>query len=241
MFDAKSAVLEQFARDHAEAVAAARFFHNHNVEQAQLLAASLRVWAVEVREQDAPPAEEPILWRLLTTAAVETLAAAFLRVSYYRQRWQIEQFFRTLKQQGLSLESSQLRQGAALKKLCLVAVEAARVVMQLVEARDGSRLAAARLVFNAAEEVFLTVLCDRLSGGTAKQQNPHAAGTLAFASWVIARLGGWKCYGAPPGPIRMGRGLRRFAEQYAGWRLSGGSGSLQSSDIKDGANDVYGD
>jgi len=41
----------------------------------------------------------------LTTHAIEDAAMAWRVVGWYRQRWTIEQFFRTLKQQGLQLEA----------------------------------------------------------------------------------------------------------------------------------------
>ena len=47
-------------------------------------------------------------------------------------------------------------------------------------------------------------------GATAKQKNPHPKGTLAFAAWVIARLGGWTAYYGKPGPKVMRIGLEAF-------------------------------
>ena len=45
---------------------------------------------------------------------------------------------------------------------------------------------------------------------------------MAWASWVIARLGGWNGYGSesPPGPIVMLRGMQKFELQYEGWLLA---------------------
>lgn len=207
---------------------------------AQTLAASLPLWAVEVRELSAPSGEEPVLWRLLSSRPVANYAAAQTLIDFYRQRWQLEQYFRTLKRQGLALEASQLRQGAALKRLALVASEAALVVLQLVQEREGAACARAKWVFSSEEIQCLEVLCAALSGRTAKQQNPYAARSLAWASWVIARLGGWKCYGGPPGPIRMSRGLRRFADRYAGWSLTR-AGPPEDGLSENQANDVYGE
>jgi hypothetical protein len=55
----------------------------------------------------------------------------------YRQRWHIEQFFRSLKQQGLQLEDSQLETAERLIKLTAIAARAACTIIQLVQARDG--------------------------------------------------------------------------------------------------------
>jgi hypothetical protein len=97
--------------------------------------AEIELFAVEVRELDAPAGEEPILWRLLTTHRVETLAQALALIGWYRLRWNIEQIFRTLKRQGLGLEQSVLVDGAALEKLAVIALIAATMTMQLVLAR----------------------------------------------------------------------------------------------------------
>jgi DDE family transposase len=97
--------------------------------------AEIELFAVEVRELDAPAGEEPILWRLLTTHRVETLAQALAVIGWYRLRWNIEQVFRTLKRQGLGLEQSVVVDGAALEKLAVIALIAATMTMQLVLAR----------------------------------------------------------------------------------------------------------
>ena len=96
------------------------------------------------------------------------------------------------------------------------------VLLQLVTEREGAYGAPASLVFTASEEEVLRMLQRRYEGKTAKQQCRHAVGTLAWAAWVLGRLGGWKGYAraSPPGPITMRRGLDRFMSQYAGWLLA---------------------
>ena len=187
---------------------------------------TVEVRVVEVGEVAAtvPEGEAPIRWCLLTTHPVETLSDALRLVSYYKKRWQIEQLFRLLKSEGLDVEASQLRRGSALKKLVVLSLQVALVSSQLVTERDGSAGAPASLVFSRSAMAFLRVLQPQLGGKTQKQQCPHAEGTLAWSSWVIGRLGGWKGYSSqsPPGPITMRRGLERFAGQYAGWSLAQG-------------------
>jgi len=51
---------------------------------------------------------------------------------------------------------------------------------------------------------------------TAKQQNPHPEGSLAWLSWVVARYGGWNCYGKPPGPKTMARGWQKLSATLTG-------------------------
>ncbi len=176
---------------------------------------------VEVIEADAPSGVAPVLWRLLTTHRVEDAAMAWRVVGWYRQRWTIEQLFRTLKQQGLQLEDSQLETAERLIKLTAIAARAAVLVMQLVQARDGSTGQDAEIAFTPAEIDAMEALVPRLEGKTALQKNPHPPRSLAWAAWVIGKLGGWDGYprSKPPGPITMRHGLQRFLSIAEGWSL----------------------
>jgi hypothetical protein len=176
------------------------------------LAQTVAVSLVEVAEIDPPPGVEPIFWRLLTTHAVEDAAMAWRVVGWYRQRWIIEQFFRTLKQQGLKLEDSQLESADRLLKLTAIAARAACTIMQLVQARDGTSGQGAQIAFSPDEIETLRALVPTLEGKTALQKNPHPPQSLAWAAWVIAKLGGWDGYpkSKPPGPITFRHGLEYF-------------------------------
>lgn len=183
----------------------------------------IQLSAVEVREIDPPSGEKPILWRLLTTHDVKTVEQAVAVVGWYRQRWHVEQLFRTVKRQGLDLEESTLADGAALEKLAVVALIAACQTMQLVLARSSSEdNQPASHVFDDREMQVLYALQGRLQGRTTKQQNPHTPSSLAWAGWTIARLGGWTGYGSDKsdGPITMRDGLERFRAIAQGFFLA---------------------
>ncbi|GAB3382241.1 hypothetical protein GCM10027514_22150 [Azotobacter armeniacus] len=64
----------------------------------------------------------------------------------------------------------------------------------------------------------------RQEGRTTRQKNPHPPGSLAWASWIIARLGGWKGYASErkPGPVILFHGLQTFANIHRGWALARG-------------------
>lgn len=186
---------------------------------------TVRVSLVEVVEASPPPAEmsgaEPILWRLLTTHEVRDAAMAWRVIGWYRGRWMIEQLFRTLKQQGLQLEDSQLETAEGLRKLTAIAARAACTTLQLVQARDGRSGQPSELAFTPAEINALEALVPRLEGATAKQKNPHPPRSLAWAAWAIAKLGGWDGYQSskPPGPITFRHGLEYFYAIAYGWSL----------------------
>ncbi len=183
----------------------------------------LTLRALEVREIEPPPSEEPVEWRLLTTHAVASLQDAARMVDFYRRRWIIEQVFRTLKSQGIALEESFVADGDALENLAATALVAASIVMQLVQARGeaGDAFKASR-IFGKSEIKVLEALIKKCEGKTEKQKNPHPKESLAWAAWCIARLGGWNGYATerPPGPITFARGLKRFAATVEGFRLA---------------------
>ena len=183
----------------------------------------LRVIDVKELPESVVNDEEPIHWCLLTTHEVYTVEDAFQLVTWYCWRWNIEQLFRTLKKQGLRIESSQVETGAGLTKLAIIALNCALQTMQLTLARsDQKQERPLTDVFTEDESVLLNILLPSLEGKTEKQKNPYQKGKLAWASWIIARLGGWKGYASerPPGPITMCGGQQEFASLYRGWRLA---------------------
>jgi hypothetical protein len=181
---------------------------------------TLRV--VDVCEYDTPPGEKPIHWRLGTTHEVKDAMAAMQIVGWYRLRWNIEQLFWVMKSQGFDIESSQLETADALMKLAIITARTACRVMRLVRARDGQVPEAARVLFEPDQIELLATLQLKLEGRTARQKNPHLPGTLAWASWIIARLGGWKSSSkseSPPGALTMRRGLAEFDRIWHGYTL----------------------
>jgi len=120
------------------------------------------------------------------------------------------------------MESCQIEDGDTLKKMAVLALVSSIRIMQLTLARDGDTGRPAIDVFGQNERDFLGVLNQSLQGQTEKQKNPFPEDSLGWASWVIARLGGWKGYKSerPPGPITMRNGLDRFGSLKAGWDLA---------------------
>ncbi len=176
---------------------------------------------VEIVEVAPPPGREPIHWRLLTTHRVSDAAQAWQIADWYTQRWVIEQLFRTLKTQGLKIEDSQLDRADSLIKLTALAAHAAAAVLQLAQARDGRSREPARNAFDDAHIPLLQALNAKLEGATRSQKNPHPSQSLAWAAWIIGRLGGWDGYPSskPPGPITLKHGLDYFHAIATGWTL----------------------
>lgn len=185
-------------------------------------AQTITLQVVEAKEVDCPAGIEPIHWRLFTTHTLANTQDALQIISWYKKRWNIEQVFRALKTQGLDIESSQVESGKNLMKLAVIALSAAIQIMQLTLARDGKTEQKTIEVFNNDETKMLEVLLKTVEGKTVKQQNPFPKENLGWASWIIARLGGWHGYKSSaglPGPIVIGRGLKRFFDLHEGYKL----------------------
>ena len=166
---------------------------------------------VDVREVSEPEdGSAPVHWRLLTTHTVAAMNDARRVIGFYRTRWTIEEFFRTLKTAGFDIEEADIGDPQAMINFVAAATVAAVTIKQLVQARDGNTGQLLSDAFDPDDHPILEAVSARLEGKTARQRNPHPRGSLAFAAWVIARLGGWTGYYGKPGPKVMRIGLADF-------------------------------
>jgi hypothetical protein len=169
---------------------------------------------VEIKEDPStvPEGEKPIHWTILTSHDVKTLEQAWQIAKDYAGRWHIEQLFRVLKKDGFDIEKSQLQHPDNIKKLLVMTLKASAEVMRLVNARDGEPAIDISDVFSDKQQQVLHKLNATLEGNTEKLSNPHLPNTLAYAVWVISRLGSWMGYASqrPPGPKIIKRGLEAF-------------------------------
>jgi hypothetical protein len=174
---------------------------------------------IEVAEREPPAEVEPLHWYLLTTHEVSDATSAWRIVNWYKKRWTIEQLFRILKTQGLQLEDSRIETADRLLKLTAIAAKAAVLTLQLVQARDGQSAEPATTAFNEDQVQVLATLGTKYEGRTKLQSNPHPPKSLAWAAWIIARLGGWDGYPrTKPGPITMKHGLQYFLGVAQAWQ-----------------------
>lgn len=104
-----------------------------------------------------------------------------LKVIYwYSEQRQIEELFRTLKKEGLNVESSQLETGTGLKKLALMALNVALILMLLSGDRDGKANQPGNLVLSGEELECLKCVSFEPEGKTKLSQNPYEEFTLAW-------------------------------------------------------------
>jgi hypothetical protein len=190
-------------------------------DQAAALAASVELTLLDVREVNPPAGAEPLHWRLLTTRAVEDWTKAQTIVTFYRGRWNIEQVFRVMKTQGFDIEAVPIHDDAPLKNLACATLIAAIQIQQMLHDRDGLARRPMTDVFDAADQPVIETIGKTLEGRTQRQRNPHPSGSLAHATWICARLGGWNGYYGKPGPIVLVKGHVRLMTMLEGIKRSG--------------------
>jgi len=185
------------------------------------IAEEKELYAIEAREKNNDT-KDGVCWRLLTDQPTLSLEEALKIVYRYTQRWYIEQLFRILKKQGFQIEESQLETGWAIRKLFLMVLNAALRVMQLYLAYGKEDCQELKEVFDQQEIDCLEAIEKNHLPKTPKTINPYRKDKLSWASWIIARLGGWKgnVKSKPAGPIIIKRGLDKFEDIYQGWKLA---------------------
>ena len=186
--------------------------------------AHVEMYAVEAKEKSnkVPKGEKPIHWVLITTHRVKTTSDALQIINWYSMRWQIELLFYTLKTAALDIESSELETGKALKKLTILALGVSLKINQLRQTRSDTTGIPAKIIFTKEQIALIKLLIPKYEGNTQKQKNPYKENTLAWAGWLIARLGGWKGYEreSPPGNKTFKWGLDRYDAMYEGYMLT---------------------
>jgi hypothetical protein len=184
------------------------------------LPSEITVYAIEAKEI-GDNIENPIRWRLLTTKKVEDIQMALLCIHWYTCRWIIEEVFRILKKEGFNIEASELSQGKAIRKLCLMMLETIIKLFIMQIAYSIPEKTEPSSCFLSEEIECLESQIAQLEGNTEKLKNPYNSLDLKRYIWAIARLGGWKGYLSErkPGITTFWKGLQKFAAIKQGWIL----------------------
>lgn len=176
------------------------------------------VTIVEAKENKA----NGLVWRLYVTRPITSIEEAVQVIDWYKQRWHIEQIHRLLKTEGFKIEKSQLEQGWALRKLTMLAMMATLRILQMMLAyEDDTEKQDITEVFTPDEIQCLHMVSAEMEGASVLLKNTANPNKLKWATWVIARLGGWKGYASQrkPGPIVLQKGLAEFYAMFKGWQL----------------------
>ena len=178
-------------------------------------ATPLDLWLVQAKEvtKNLKQGVTPIEWNLITSHACPTFEKARQVIGFYDNRWVIEQLFRTMKTKGFNIEATELETFDGISRQTVMAYQAATKVLQLVYARNKTDAQPIDEVFNEEEQKVLKGVNEQYEGNSPKQKNPFSPSQTSWATWIVARLGGWKGYQSQrlPGPITLKRGLDKLA------------------------------
>ena len=142
---------------------------------------ALQLWAIQVQEEHPPAGQKAIVWRLLTTLPVNTVAEAKEKVQWYGQRWQIEVFHKVLKS-GCQIEHRQLETAARLKRILMLdLILAGRILLLSKVSREDFAACATDWLLEKEWQVLWVQM---------KKQPPKDPPSLYQAVRWIGQLGG---------------------------------------------------
>jgi hypothetical protein len=181
------------------------------------------MYCVELKSESKKGSSKSIHWLLWTNHKVKNIEDAKRIIAMYVKRWGIEVYFKLLKSDGYDIENCQLEKGPSIRKLTLLLMDAAMKAQQLKAAREGNTSLQVRDLFDDEEIECLFELNTKLEGNSIKQKNPYDPNNLAWATWVIARLAGWKSFYTkmdPPGNKTISSGLEHFQFLFLGYSMN---------------------
>jgi len=123
-----------------------------------------------------------------------------------------------MKTKGFDIEAVRVAEDGPFENLTTATLIAAIQVLQMVRERDGAAGRPLEDALDPDDQPALEAICQTLEGKT-RNRRTLIQGSLAYASWVCARLGGWTGYYGKPGPIVMMQGLQALRAMLRGWKL----------------------
>ena len=168
---------------------------------------SLTVNVVHVREVDPPEGEDGVEWTLVTSEPIETAEQILHIVDCYRARWQIEEFFKSLKT-GCAFQKLQLESLTTLLNALAIYLPVAWRLFLLKSLSRISDDAPAECVLT---ETQINVL--RVKTNSALP-SPLSA---RMALLAVAALGGHIKNNGEPGWQVLGRGYQKLLVLEEGW------------------------
>lgn len=167
---------------------------------------SVRLWAVWAQEPEPPEGVNALDWMVLTTAPVHTFDDALERLAWYRQRWGIETYHRTLKS-GCRIEERQLGSAERLETCLAFDLVVAWRIYHLAKLGRETPDVPCTVFFEDAEwKALLTHVHNDIQ---APERGPPSLGE---AMRMVATLGGFlgRKGDGHPGPKTLWLGLQRL-------------------------------
>jgi hypothetical protein len=175
---------------------------------------TVKMWAVEIREVDAPEDVVPLHWRLLTTLDASSFESCRYIIACYGARWSIEEFHKTLKT-GCGVERLQLESVSRLRPAIALLSVVAQQVMYLTRYTRCYPDAPASCIANQEEQetVEIWVQNNRFANYDVANVSDYVRG--------IGFIGGFRGrkHDGEPGVKPIWEGLRNLANLIAGRRI----------------------
>jgi hypothetical protein len=174
----------------------------------------INIDAVWVKEIHAPDGAEPLDWKLLTNVSVKTNEDAVERISWYKQRWNIETYFKVVKS-GCKVENCRFETAQRLiRYLTLMSIVGWRLFWMTKINRTHPD---APCIVVLAEHEWKALY----SAIHRTRDLPEQLPTVRQVIRWIARLGGFlgRKNDKEPGPTAIWRGWQRLNDIAATWLL----------------------
>lgn len=172
----------------------------------KLKGSSREITAILATEENSPKGEKKIEWMLLTTMSVNNFNEAIQIVNYYRSRWEIELYFKTLKS-GCKIEEVQLESRERIERcLMMYMIVSWRIMFLTMISRSEPELSC-EYFYDKSEWNTAYVL-------TYKRRSPNNPPSIREMNRMVATFGGFlgRKRDGEPGIKAMWIGLRRLAD-----------------------------
>lgn len=175
--------------------------------------APVKMWAVLAEEVRAPSAIKPLRWMLLTTCEVHNAQSAIEKIDWYRLRWGIEVYHRTLKS-GCKIEERQLGSADRIETCLAIDMVVAWRIFHLAKLGREVPNIPCTVFF---EEYEWKALHTHITKTPVPPAEPP---TLRDAMRMVATLGGFlgRKGDGEPGPTTLWRGLQYMDGIAAMWK-----------------------
>ncbi len=169
----------------------------------------------EVYVVDASDIENDLHWRILTTLPVEKLQDAKDILNYYKMRWSVELYFKTLKS-GCTIEDCRLGEGGKLVKyISLMSVVAWKLFWMTYVSRQDPNISCDNFLMKSEWKAAWWLLHRKSvkEGKMSRDDMPKEAPTLREAIHWIAGNGGFlrRKGDGEPGLLTFWRGWNRVS------------------------------
>jgi len=166
---------------------------------------ALTVWAVYVTEINPPSEKDAVEWMLLTTVEVNDFEQALEKIDWYKKRWGIEEYHRTIKS-VCRIESRQLADRTVWENCLAVDLVVAWRIEHIKKLSRETPQAPCTVAFEEHEWQALFAF------KRPDQPLPSTAPSVHEMTRMTAELGGFlgRKGDGEPGSTTLGRGLQRL-------------------------------